>query len=328
MGEHAETPDWIRLIAFFGLIVVVSGVFGEFVTEGIVSDADGKIQTFNNILLADATKDAGAAKLSAEVAAMAAARAGSSASQANDEALKAFDKSKRATAAASNALGLASTARQDVARAKEETMKLEAQVEDEGQKLLELRKFSTAREITILQSNGSSNTDPLKKFAGMGFIIETVQDGEALRAAERIAEVITSAGWKFIRVNPNPPMPLRSGVSVDQYLAPAAEMNTPEAQADQIRSCEAAHALASFLQDEGWLSVQPGFTSHGHIGETIPKNTVRIQVGLKPLLPTPLPTSAPQWAKDLEALREKGEKEFEKINKEMKDKNIIPCGPA
>ena len=330
MGQDTETPDWIRLIAFFGLILVVSGVFGEFVTEGIVSDADGKIQTFNNILLAEATKEAGTAKLSAEVAAMAAARAGSSANQANDEALKAFNKSNRATAAASSALGLASTARQEVARAKEETVKLEAQLEDERQKMLELKKFATSRAINVFRSSdGSSNTDPLKAFPDMRFIVVTAQDAEARNAAGLITDMLTSpsVGWKFMGEDPKLLMSLTYGVAVDQYLAPAAVSNTPEAQADQKRSCEAARALAWFLQDQGWLSVHPGYTSHGYAGDTIPKNTVLIRVGLKPVPPSPPPASAPQWVKDSYVQSEKGTKELEKTENEMRDKKI-PCGPA
>src|SRR5579872_1046993 len=58
MGQQGYTPDWIRLIAFVGLILVVTGVIGEGITEAFISDADGNLQAFSNAMLADAQKEA------------------------------------------------------------------------------------------------------------------------------------------------------------------------------------------------------------------------------------------------------------------------------
>jgi hypothetical protein len=54
-------PNWAKLWAIIGWILIVLGVAGEGVAEGYVSWADGTLQTFNDILLGDATKQAASA---------------------------------------------------------------------------------------------------------------------------------------------------------------------------------------------------------------------------------------------------------------------------
>jgi hypothetical protein len=64
-GKQSEpqrhAPDWVTLVALLGWILVAVGVAGEGIAEGYVSWADGNLQTFNDILLGDAQKEAGAA---------------------------------------------------------------------------------------------------------------------------------------------------------------------------------------------------------------------------------------------------------------------------
>jgi hypothetical protein len=54
--QERRAPDWITLLALLGWILVASGVAGEGIAEGYVSWADGTVQTFNDIIAADARR--------------------------------------------------------------------------------------------------------------------------------------------------------------------------------------------------------------------------------------------------------------------------------
>ncbi|MGO9094905.1 MAG: hypothetical protein ACLQGV_06740 [Bryobacteraceae bacterium] len=56
--DHPQrrTPCWITLLALAGWVLVALGVAGEGVSEALVSKADGTIQAFNDILLAEAQR--------------------------------------------------------------------------------------------------------------------------------------------------------------------------------------------------------------------------------------------------------------------------------
>src|ERR1035438_7718496 len=58
-----ETPKWIRWLALMGWIIVAVGVGGEGIAEAFVSQADGLMQTFNDILLGSAERDSAQAIL-------------------------------------------------------------------------------------------------------------------------------------------------------------------------------------------------------------------------------------------------------------------------
>jgi hypothetical protein len=57
-NRQDPTPRWIAFLALLGWILVVLGVAGEGIAEGYVSWAEGTLQTYNDILLSDATKEA------------------------------------------------------------------------------------------------------------------------------------------------------------------------------------------------------------------------------------------------------------------------------
>lgn len=63
--ESHVVPDWAKVIAFVGWILIVGGVVGEWFSEGKVNNADTSIQELNDTLLKEAVHDAGAAKTSA-----------------------------------------------------------------------------------------------------------------------------------------------------------------------------------------------------------------------------------------------------------------------
>ena len=54
----ADVPEWVKILAFLGWMLIVLGVAGEWVTDALVSDADSNLQTFTSINLAEAQKEA------------------------------------------------------------------------------------------------------------------------------------------------------------------------------------------------------------------------------------------------------------------------------
>ena len=88
---------WIGFLALLGWILVALGVAGEVVAEALVARSEELLQEFNDILLTEATKQAGNAKNSADASANAAQRA--------------KDESDKARQSASDALALAQGAR-------------------------------------------------------------------------------------------------------------------------------------------------------------------------------------------------------------------------
>jgi hypothetical protein len=78
--QESHTSDWVKIVALLGWLLIVGGVAGEWITDAVISDADGSIQAFNNVLLAETTKEAGDARQKAgeanERAALANERAG------------------------------------------------------------------------------------------------------------------------------------------------------------------------------------------------------------------------------------------------------------
>src|ERR1019366_6374 len=81
-------PAWMKLAGTVGWMLIVIGVSGEFVAESFVSKADGFVQKFDEILLAETNRAAGTAKASAEGAAKAVERAKKAAAEIEDELVR------------------------------------------------------------------------------------------------------------------------------------------------------------------------------------------------------------------------------------------------
>ena len=117
-----RTPDWVKLVALLGWCLVVLGVAGEGIAEKFTSWADANFQTFNDILLTDARKDAGNAKASAVGAANAAERAIEVSSTAEVSALNALK-------LAGNASRKADSVQQKIGEASDQLTELEAETQ-------------------------------------------------------------------------------------------------------------------------------------------------------------------------------------------------------
>jgi hypothetical protein len=153
----------------FGWLLVVAGVLGEGVFEGAVSKADGLLQTFDDMLLADAQTQA----------AVAYERAGNAIQRTTDvrnENLRLaidLEAEKRKTTAAVEA-GMRA-------------------LESEKTKRLGL----AASLIPRRMDKQALVVASLKGTEGTSVLFELLHDRESIRAAQLIHSVLMSAGWKI-----------------------------------------------------------------------------------------------------------------------------------
>ncbi len=155
-------------------------------------------------------------------------------------------------------------------------LELQSTVEQERITRLQLEESLEPR---ILAHNGIVR-DRLKALAGTPFIIEVVEDGEAVRAANQILSLLKSSGWNelgAIKTNSAP-----EGVRIETIV-----LN----KTIDIQPTSSAEILVEFLEANGW-EVRNGFNSSslsGILDQTgnsgnIPNGTVRIRVGNKPTI--------------------------------------------
>lgn len=184
--KHA--PNWVKLVAFIGWLLIVAGVAGEYAADSFASKADGYVQKFDEILLADTTRQAGNAKASADAADIAARRA--------------RDESGKAVASASNALNLASSARQeadsfekDIASAKKQAADAESHLADALERAAnaeaELTRLKTPRSLI----HSEDMIVALKPFNSSEYTLNVFMDDESIQFTKAVARALEEAGW-------------------------------------------------------------------------------------------------------------------------------------
>jgi len=145
-------PDWAKLIAFIGWVLIVVGVAGEFVVDSFVSKADGFVQRFDEVLLADAQQKSGLA---------------------NQRAAMAFERAARTEKEAAEDLKSTSIARQNAEAARERAEGFELQIAEANKTAaevkLELAKFKAPRGFNSEQQI-QSVVDKCKVFPKTPFI--------------------------------------------------------------------------------------------------------------------------------------------------------------
>lgn len=226
--RESHVPDWAKVVALLGWLLIVGGVAGEWITSGIISTAEGNIQTFNNILLREAIKSAGDAKTSAEGAASAAFLANRAAKEANGEARTAVERSNEATASASNALGLAEGARQeadsfekDIRDAQTRAASAESHLADALRRAAEATEELDRIRLPRSLTRQTELTVKLGPFIGMEYTFSSVsQDDESIRFLRILDAALQGAGWK--RVKPPP-----SGFSAINVYGSAVDFAVP-----------------------------------------------------------------------------------------------------
>ncbi|SRR6266567_9504962 len=281
--SRLRTPDWVNLVALLGWCLVVLGVAGEVVAERLTSLADGNLQTFNDILLAEARKEAGHAKGSAEGAASAAQRA-------KDESAKAVSSASNALNLAGDARGKADSVHQEIGKASGQLAQLDAEAQKTESNLINLALCNAPRVISnwFLGSpvGAKSYVDPLRPMAGQIVFIEVVPDAESRRAALNIAQTLLDAQW-----NVQKPLTfvdgLADGVSV-QTSTPTftrSENGGVPNMSTYWRASDVAEKLLDFLHSYNWQAARgwPTDPQGKFIDEKVlPAGAIRIQVGLYP----------------------------------------------
>jgi hypothetical protein len=208
-----KVPEWVKLWAFAGWLLIVIGVAGEFIADSFVSKADGYVQKFDEILLAETTKNAGFARDSARSAGAA--------------AMFARGQSEKAVISAHDALNLSASAKReadsferDIALAKQQAADAESHLAEAlrqaADATAELNRLRTPRSI----KNASSLVAALQNFKGTEYTyIGVFQDNEAISLLEQIDSVLQLAGWKKV-----PPTPVLGAIEVsirDDFKVPS-----------------------------------------------------------------------------------------------------------
>jgi hypothetical protein len=225
---------WVKKLALIGWLVVVLGGAAEGVFEIYDHDASGMLQTFDELLLGDAQRNADNAKLAASAASEAARTAreqsdaatisSAGAQKLANGARKEADSFDQRIVSATNT---ATTAEQHLAEALKEATQAEA----------ELERIRTPRSI----SNTSDLIAGLGSFRGTTYTFTGVySDQESLDLLRQIDSALTAAGWTRVKPPDNNPIILtvapgftvapstQSGVLVQAESAnPAATMAIP-----------------------------------------------------------------------------------------------------
>lgn len=183
-----KLSPWSKLAGTFGWILIIAGVVGEGVAEGFLFKADGLVVKFDEILLADTTKSAGAARKSAIKAA--------------DAAKIAKDQSDAAVQSSLNALGLAKGARKevhsfeaDIVSAKKLAADAESHLADALQQAAnaeeELTRIKTPRSLIHVDELVAA----LKPFSGSEYTLNVFMDDESIQFTKAVAGALGAAGW-------------------------------------------------------------------------------------------------------------------------------------
>ena len=190
-------------IGFWGWLLVVVGIVGESVFEALQNRAEGQLQTFNDILLADAQRNAGGARASALVAANAASIA--------------VSESDAATASSANAMALARGARKEADSFEREIKSanstaiaaerhLKDALNDAAEAQAELNRIRTPRSLV----NEDGLIAALAKFGGTEYAFSMCfADDESISLLKQIDSALQAAGWKRVAPSPTPAIGLK-----------------------------------------------------------------------------------------------------------------------
>jgi len=193
-----------------GVVLIILGVIAEFATEGLVSRADGTLQTFNDILLSDARKEAAFAIERSAGAYERAAKTEQEASQENERAAQALN---AAEVARKNAEGFQleiAKANERAARAEQEAAEANKAAESERIERLKLEASIAGRRLTAEQKEKLKSL--LKPFAPTMIELEWTGPGgqEAADLASDINDAIVGAGIPITQANRT--------IRMDQYF--------------------------------------------------------------------------------------------------------------
>ena len=186
---NREISPWMKLAGTLGWVLIVVGVTGEFVADSFVSKADGFVQKFDEILLADAQRRTGAASERAARAFERAAQTEREASQENERAARAEQQATEENAHAAKALEAAEVARKNaegfslqIAQANERAANAEARASEAE---LELGRIKSPRSLIRIPELVVA----LETFKGTEYALNVSQDDESVQFTKVIDAV-------------------------------------------------------------------------------------------------------------------------------------------
>lgn len=301
-----DIPDWVKVVAFLGWLLIVAGVGGEEFGGTKVDSLNTHIQECGDTKTRAATLEAGDAKTSAESASVASSRAQTSADAAGGDA-------KAARGVARSVASKADKLDRQLAGAQVQLDSVEAKRAELEKSLINLAVCNAPRVIPIWQiGNAKTSVDPLKAFAGREAIIQFIPDAEARRAAISIAASIQSAGWKIIQLSAADGIDDGVQVQTYSYMAGSNQERIRQWQS-HLRSSDAAYALVDFLHSYNW---QARWAWGLPDSDDIPPDGLKIRVGLYP----PVTFISPPGSKDLADTMAKAEQQREAQSKEAEMK--------
>lgn len=224
------------------------------------------MQTFNDILLADAQRNAGSARTSAVDAANAATTA-------NSESEEATASSRISMTLARGARKEADSLEHDIASAKTEAADAVSRLAEAEEQLADAtqREASAEEEINRIKTprsliHADELTAKLKPFRGVQYTLESFQDQESLNFTRTIGNVLANAGW--VRKQPvglmlgaptwnldfgkgdfeHVTICINTGVSIEVSSTESVEaLNSPQPEEFRPKSVRAARDLRALL---------------------------------------------------------------------------------
>lgn len=238
--EH--TPEWAKVLAFVGWMVIVAGVAGEFVADSFVSKADGFVQKFDEILLADAQQKS---------------------SLANERAAMAFERAAQTEKEAAEDLKATNIARQQAEEARQKAEGLRAQVAENEKEAAQLRKDAEDERLARAKIEAAvawrSLTDQQKRDIGATLASFSPKVGASIwfnassTEAEMFAEDIAEA-LRFGHITTTAPggvMEMRESGKWNEPIKPA-ETGVRVQCTRYPSACEFADALIRELTNRGF----------------------------------------------------------------------------
>jgi hypothetical protein len=268
-------PGWFKVLGFFGWLLIVGGVAGEFVFEAFVSTADNVVQRLDNVLLSSRQSELDRV-LSGE-------RANSALQeQRNLETKKQLDIEERNTArfqvSATKAQRLLVA---DLTMEKKFSADAATRLEDEKKKRVELAAGLLPRSF----GDQSGTARELSGFSPLRVVFQVSNERESLFTAEAINWVFGLVKWPTSRR-------IIDESLIDDGVTIAVGVKLPPLQPGSIDSFSTmdrwrklrestgnmAIALSAILQRQG-IDAKPGILS---IALDYPPSTLVISVGPKP----------------------------------------------
>ena len=306
---------WIKRAGLVGWILVALGVAGEGVAEYFVNNAETKLRSFDQAVLAETQQSANSAAMASSLAnnfsnkaVAASSKAVATSKTANEAAGKAQHKAEVVAKQADDLnLGLLDAGAQlkavDAKRSElEKTLRNFAVCN--APRVIPLRQRASGIVYTAPQPAVAPVSDPLKQFAGEDVFIEYQPfDAETRRATWYITEALIEAGLNIIKSTPVDGIP--EGVEI-QHFVPIQNSDLDSLKASW-RSDDSAQELVKFLHSYNWMA-KSGWPvdRYNHLvrGSTlVPEGGLRIRVGMLPAVMFVSPPGMAAFIADRERAR-------------------------